>query len=104
MVGRRGEVTEIIGHENSVLSLMVFDKETVISASRDMYVKIWKIIEDEFQLAKILKCHEGTVLCLCKINEYEFLSGGADGMLNQITGELKINSKLITIDLGCCEN
>lgn|GEM_PF-4557512 len=34
--------------------------------------------------------HDGAVLALCKIDENEFLSGGADGLLNRIniSGEL----------------
>jgi len=79
------KVSELLGHKNSVLSLIAFDNEIFISASRDMTVKIWKEIrKNKFQLTNSLNYHKGTVLCLCKINDKEFFSGGADGLLNQI--------------------
>lgn len=85
------KISEIIGHKNSIISLIAFDKETIISGSRDTSIKIWCCLKNnEFKLKNSLNYHEGTVLSLCKINETEFLSGGADGILNRIniTGKL----------------
>lgn len=79
------KVSEIIGHKNSILNLIVFDKETIISASRDMSIKIWSKLEgDKFQLKNSINYHVGIPLCLCKVSEDEFFSGGADGNVNQI--------------------
>ena len=36
------KMSEITGHGNSILSLITFDKNTIISASRDTTIKIWK--------------------------------------------------------------
>ena len=86
------KIAEILGHKNSILSVMVFDGNTLISASRDSTIKVWKEETDNsFQLDNSLNYHEGTVLCLCKISQEEFLSGGADGVLNKIM----INGQLI---------
>lgn len=90
------KISEILGHRNSILNLIAFDKNTIISASRDTKIKIWKRTKDDnLQLNKELSYHEGAVLSLCKINENDFFSGGADGILNQInvSGELVRNCK-----------
>jgi len=76
---------EGIGHQNSVISLIGMGNKTLVSASRDMSIKIWKWQETaNFSLLHTLNYHEATVLCLCKINDNEFFSGGADGLLNRI--------------------
>lgn len=86
---------EVIGHENSVLSLIALDRETIISASRDCSIKIWRWSdEDGMELKNHLNYHEGTVLTLCKINEKEFFSGGADGVLNRINREGQLITKI----------
>lgn len=90
------KISEIIGHKNSILSLIIFDKDTIITASRDTTIKKWKRTKNNsFQLDKSLNYHEGAVLSLCKINDNDFFSGGADGILNQINidGTLVRNSK-----------
>ncbi len=79
------KVAELTGHANSIISVIAFDEQTIISASRDMSIKIWTRTErTQFQFVKSLDYHEGAVLCLCKIDDDTFLSGGADGVLNQI--------------------
>jgi WD40 repeat protein len=86
------KIDELKGHNNSILKLIAFDNKTIISASRDMYIKIWQQGNDHFfELKKSIKLHQGAVLSLCKINDSQFLSGGADGVVNQID----INGNLI---------
>ncbi len=90
------KISEITGHRNSILSLIKFDKNTIISASRDTTIKIWKITKDNsFQLSESVIYHKGAVLSLCRISDDYFFSGGADGVLNQINinGKLKISQK-----------
>ncbi|MDF1698760.1 MAG: 2OG-Fe(II) oxygenase [Saprospiraceae bacterium] len=85
------KVAEFTSHKNSVLSLIVFDENIILSASRDATIKKWKVTDNySFHLEYSLNYHEGTVLALCKINDSEFYSGGSDGVLNQINigGEL----------------
>lgn len=83
---KQGEkVAELIGHESSILSLIVFDHDTLITGARDMSVNIWKRqANDQFQLKNSIKYHEGAVLSLCQMNNKEFLTAGADGVLNRI--------------------
>jgi len=77
------KIDEVTGHKNSILSLIAFDNDTIISASRDMSTKIWKRNQDgRFQEENSIRLHKGAVLSLCNINENEFLSGGADGMIH----------------------
>lgn len=90
------KVRDLNGHKNSVLSLLAFDGETIISASRDQSIRIWKKIDkkDIFLLKQDLRYHEGTVLCLCKMNDTSFVSGGADGMMNFINVDGYLESEL----------
>lgn len=87
------KVGELTGHANSIISLIAFDERTLISASRDMSIKVWKKGEEDFQLEKTLNYHEGAVLCLCKMSDSAFLSGGADGVLNQIAKDGTLSRK-----------
>jgi WD40 repeat protein len=75
---------QLTGHKSSILSIIAQNGDTIISCSRDQLIKLWKFKKDSFKLYKSLQPHEGTILCLYKINDNEFLSGGADGMINQI--------------------
>lgn len=81
---------ELQGHQNSILKLLRLNSEILISCSRDQSIKIWKYRSKQFELQSSLNVHDGTVLCLCRINNQEFLSGGADGLVNRITLEGKI--------------
>lgn len=85
------KVGELLGHESSILKVIAFDKTTILSASRDRTIKIWNHSgEGQFKIMYSVVYHEGAVLALCKMNDKEFLSGGADGLLNRIrnNGEL----------------
>jgi len=79
------KLSELTGHKNSIISLIGFDDDTIVSASRDMSIKIWRRkVESEFGLVTSLNFHKGAVLSLCKMDTKSFLSGGADGRVNQI--------------------
>ena len=75
------------GHQNSILSILSFNPDTLISASRDQQIKIWQKSGTDFQARHNLHLHAGSVLCLCKLDELRFLSGGADGIVNCVQAD-----------------
>lgn len=81
---------EIFAHQQSILALEAVGSKYVVSGSRDQFIKIWKWEDQNLILVNAMKEHTGAVLCLCRIDDGQFLSGGADGCVNQITlkGEL----------------
>lgn len=83
---RKGsKISELKGHDNSILKIIPFSKTQFISASRDKTINIWKEEpEYTFKLEHKIKHHKATVLSLCKINSEYFLSADANGTLNQI--------------------
>ncbi len=83
---------ELEGHQNSILKLLELNTDILISCSRDQSIKIWKYRSKQFELQSSLMIHKGAVLCLSRINKQEFLSGGADGLVNRITFEGKVLS------------
>lgn len=85
------KVDELTGHKNSILDLISMQESTIVSCSRDMTIKVWiKNTNHKFENDITIKNHQGTVLCLCKINNQEFLSGGADGIVNRLNIEGKL--------------
>ena len=84
---KNGEkTTEVLAHENSIINLLNLNNRLLVSTSRDTSIKIWDFTNlKEIGLKHTLKFHKGTVLTVCKKNNNEFLSGGADGIINKIS-------------------
>ena len=79
------KLSELIGHKNSIISLIGINEKKIVSASRDMSIKIWEQQTNKaFTLVKNIELHKGAVLSLCKVNDNEFLSGDAKGIVNYI--------------------
>ncbi|WP_299619911.1 2OG-Fe(II) oxygenase [uncultured Tenacibaculum sp.] len=84
--------TEIAEHKNSILKVIVLNKNTIVSASRDATINILKLHQnDSFELFNKIKHHKSTILSLCKIDDSSFFSADAEGIVNQID----VNGKLI---------
>lgn len=65
-------------HENSVFSLAFLDGNTLISGSRDAFLKVWQQ-QDEFTLSHAIPAHLFTVNDLAVIPEWNlFASAGRD--------------------------
>lgn len=76
--------TTMTGHENSVLSLLQLNRNTLVSGSRDQTIRIWKRTRDKFSLERQIRVHEATVLTICKLTGSLFASGAADGRINVV--------------------
>lgn len=79
----------IQAHENSVLAILPYGNDLIITASRDQTVRCWAIDrlgkKIHFQRAWKTSPHTATILNLCKIDHKRFASLGADGMVQVIT-------------------
>ncbi len=85
------KVSETLAHENSIISLLKLNSNTLISASRDSSIKIWCVNEaKDIVLSNKLNFHTGTVLDLYRKNDSEFLSVGSDGIVNLISSKGKL--------------
>ncbi|WP_045112840.1 2OG-Fe(II) oxygenase [Microscilla marina] len=90
-------LTSVQAHANSVVAILPYGNDLVITASRDQTVRGWQLDDTTGKL--LLRplwqvwAHEATILNLCKIDDQRFASLGADGMVQMITtkGELKKN-------------
>lgn len=69
----------LIGHEDSVYCLQ-FDKTKIITASRDRTIKVWGLLNDNYECIKTLEGHEASVLAL-KFDETRMVSGSSDTTL-----------------------
>lgn len=81
-------------HDNSILDIIHLTSNILVTCSRDSKIKLWNYSDNQFILIKQLQLHQGTVLSLCKINDSQFLTSGADGMVCQID----INGTLVNIN------
>ncbi|ORX54750.1 WD40 repeat-like protein [Piromyces finnis] len=67
----------ISGHDDSVYCVQ-FDKNIIVSGSRDKSIKFWDI--KTMECIKVLKYHKGSVLCL-QYNDKIVVSGSSDSTL-----------------------
>lgn len=90
-------LASVQAHASSVVAILPYGNQLVVTASRDQTVRGWQIDHstDQLRLNPLWKvwAHEATILNLCKINDERFASLGADGRVQMITirGELKKN-------------
>jgi WD40 repeat protein len=70
------------GHENSILCLAQLNADTLLSGSRDATIRGWRRdAAGAFQPAAVLHPGHGTVLTLARLDDEQFASGGADGLI-----------------------
>jgi len=81
------KITELLGHKNSIPSIVTLNNNTFVSASRDQMVNIWQYNNGTFSLAHSIHAHSATVLNLCKIDDHTFASSGADGNIHFINSQ-----------------
>ncbi|NER14375.1 hypothetical protein GWK08_13055 [Leptobacterium flavescens] len=77
-------------HENSILCIDKIDENHIISGARDGTIKIWKRVNNKFELDKTITTEAHTVLDLLKIDEKTFVctTSNFDIQLYSTKGEL----------------
>ncbi|MEM9719175.1 MAG: 2OG-Fe(II) oxygenase [Bacteroidota bacterium] len=86
------KLSELRGHQNSILDLALLSSDVLVSCSRDNSIRLWHKEEDGvFKESHRLVFPESVVLGVLPLSDRLFVSCGADGRLNLID----VNGKLI---------
>lgn len=73
------EVQTLRGHTGAVLALYV-SGDRLFSGGIDQTIRVWRIVDEIWQLDKILEGHTGAVLTLC-VSGDQLFSGDKDGTI-----------------------
>lgn len=77
-------IQELEGHDQSILSMIVIDDDTLISCSRDQTIRFWNESSGRFELEQVCELDSGTILDLCDLGQSRFCACSADGQLRMI--------------------